>query len=475
MRLSHVGGAFVSLLHAVFLSFYTDLFLRQHIPAVGHGFANVEEGTVGSDSRATLWYFVLGQLLYAFWNGVKEVAFERRCGNVYSYSVTRVQMWRLSCCGPIWAMAFALLWFPVSASLLHPAVRFTLMMAVYDKLLGLCRTALETLSRGELQPGDLGAEVYDVLGGVAVALACYLSELESTDGDAFSAFRWFTTICAIAAALALYTCGRQQLKTEETVWVEGTPESLQDLKLFAQQTLNRCSMKAAVLLWTLQEYNDVFATCFFNVFLTMCSSTVSLPVRALMLLLAYVTPHMVIAAAVPFLKAIGKKRLVSVLLLLRASVGALFIAVALCDRALVFHGDVKTSSRFVILLLFSNRLLTDTVSHVQSLVLSDLVDEDTVIFARLHRMTAPTQQLLTIVSKPFQSLSLALTCLLLVHMCQDNATRLEGAAWLAGGTAFFTSLLALWGWGLYYNLDGYHLQFVLMAVRKRADGDVPVV
>ncbi|ESL06930.1 hypothetical protein TRSC58_05388 [Trypanosoma rangeli SC58] len=470
--LKHLSIASVVLLHAIFTAFYVEVFTRQHMPSVEHRGV----GTVGGNNLRFFWYFGLSQLLYVVWNGTRGVAFEMRgcrCFSVFAY----LKLWRLSRAGPIWAVSFILLWPPFSVSFLSPAVQFTLWMVLYDCLLAHCEAALRALSREEFGPNVRGFVVYHILSGVGVATAYYLCELGGVRKDGLYAFWCFTTICGFLAALLLYAYGSQKckmLKGHECVDERSTTNS-EEFVRFALQTMNRCSMKAAMLFWALQGYSSLFATSFFIMFLAMTSDTVCIPVRIFFLLLLYAAPHAVVAVATTFFKVLGKKRVIGGFLAARAMLGVLFLAVATHELQFVFvFMSAKMSSSVFVLLLFLNRVLTDAVGIMQESILCDLVDEDTVIFFRVNPEMDMTRRLLAMAAKPLESVAVVLTSLGLACMGCSHATHLEEAAAavvLAGATVLLTSSLMLWGWLRYYNLEGSHLQFVRMALRKRADRD----
>ncbi|PBJ72880.1 hypothetical protein BCY84_14968 [Trypanosoma cruzi cruzi] len=476
MGLKHMGIASMILLNAIFTSFYMDVFMRQHMLSVEQNGARA----VSKRNRQIFWQLGLGQLIYAFWRGTRDVFFDWRgsfCFSAFAY----LKFWRLSRVGPTWAVSFVLLWLPMLVTFLSSAVQFTLWMALYEQLLVCCESALRTVPKGGLGQNDRGFVAYHILSGVGVGTAYYLSELGGMEQEELYAFRLFTTICGLLAALLLYACGRQQrktLKAHEGV-EEGSAVNSEEFARFAQQTMNRCSMKATMFLWALQGYSSIFSTAFFNIFLDMSSNTVSVSVRILFLLFAYAAPHAVVAVAVLFYKLVGKKSVVSGVLATRAVVGVLFLAVATQEAQCFFHFmNANFSSSIFLLLLFLNRVLTDAMGYLQESILSDLVDEDTVIFSRTNPTTEMTRRLLAMVSKPSGYVALAATSLIFAYMGCSHSSRLEetpGAAVLAGGTALLTSLLTLCAWQRYYNLEGNHLQFVRMALRRRTDKDARLV
>ncbi|ORC90068.1 transmembrane protein 180 [Trypanosoma theileri] len=482
MRLKHISAALMGLLHAMFTSYYTDLFVRQYI-LVTESRDSLSDGENNNNnnnnyySKGILLYFLISQILYALWNITKVFVFTSTTRKLCASFISRVQLWRLSRCGPIWTIVFALLWFPINVQssllffFLNPAIQYTLMIAIYDILFSYCKTALLTpfLRESETYYSDMRA--YDILGGVGVSIACYLREME---GGELYAFRWFTTISAVIAGLSLYICGlkehNQQKCLERT---EGMTDNSNELLRFTQQTMNRPSMKAAFLLWGVQGYMDTFTMCFFCLFLDMCRGSVSLPVRSLLLFLVFVAPYTVFVATAPFYSTVGKKRIVSVCLIVRVLLGALLLALALHGLAFFPSMNSKSSTTLFVIFLFSNRTLTGAVRYIQNLIFRDLVDEDIVIFARPYQTTSATHQVLEIASKPSRSLAILLTSLFIRYIhSHENTSVLDYIAGFAAVTTLVTSLLALWVWQRYYSIDGSHLQFIRMGVRKRGDEDV---
>ncbi|KAH9598887.1 hypothetical protein LSM04_003256 [Trypanosoma melophagium] len=476
MSLKHTAVALMGVLHAMFTSYYMDLFVRQYVLST-----ESQDSHTDDDNNYNNWIllcFVISQLLYAMWNVTKHIVFTQTSRRLCSSVMTSIQLWRLSRCGPIWTIVFALLWFPTSVEssilflFLNPAVQFTLMMAVYDILFSYCKAALVSaplVRESETHYSDMG--VYDILGGLGVSIAFYLRDME---GGELHAFRWVTTFFAFIAGLCFYICGFQEEKHQKPLErAESSADNSNELLRFTQQTMDRPSMKAAFLLWTIQGYTCAFTMCFFCLFLDMCRGNVSLPVRSLLLFLAFVAPYAVYVATAPFYRTVGKKRIISVFLILRIVLGVFFLALALQGFTFFPSMNSKLSTTFFLILLFSNRTLTGATRYIQHLIFRDLVDEDIVIFARAYQTTSAIHQVLEMASKPSRSLAMLLTCLFLGYIRKRNDTNsLEYIAGFTAVTILLTSLLALWAWWRYYSIDGSHLQFVRMAVRKRADEDV---
>lgn len=479
-----VAEALIGFLHAIFTSFYVDVFIGQYV-LVGdrdenmgstHNNGNHIDRTISSrrSDGGAIWYLALTQLLYFFLLLKNSVIFRQHASTATFSSFPLRRLSSLPVCGTLLSFCFALMWFPLDLPFLNAATSFTLLTAAYQALFARCRKFVDALSRSSLRrpEGNIACTLFAAVG---VAVACWLHGIPNNPQP----MRCFTTFCAVGGAVGFFACGRQKSHSNSCFGADITEgddgDVLQEAVWFVQQTMLRSSMKVALLLWMFQGYNGLIATSFISVFLTACHDTIPLPLRGLLLFIVFVLPQGTDTVLASFKRVVGKKRLVALLLPLLAFIGFLFILVALRDHLFILHMSPTASTLSFAVLLVMHRLMIDTLSRVQSWVLRDVVEEDTVIFCRPKPMTANVQLLLDSASQLVQCVALVLTSLHLVSVSSGKSVKPFKAAWVVGCPTLVMSVVMLLIWVRWYNLEGSHLQFVKMAMRKRADGSDPVV
>lgn len=522
------------------------------------------------DPWTALLCLIVAQVAYTAWNVLGDVGVECLGDARRLRALSWRWLHRLTVSGPLWGLSFMALWLPPSWPLLHYAFVFTLCMAVYEGLCSCCAAATTRLLLGETSTSEerdrwnAKASLFSALGSVGLVFASVLYEERTRRG--LGGFELLMFVWGTIAGCGLHVVGRLlrggavdhraedggaarlaplspprcrecSLTNAGASFMENSPgpkrgggadfllasgssvfeaSPLQRFLGFAGQTLGRSSMKAVMALWALQEFNRSATTHFFGLYIALvCSHTMAPSVRAVWYLLAFVVPQAATAALTPLYPTVGKKKMVSVLLLLRLGVGVatLGLALAVVVRELGGRGpgregrsvkergrvarrgaaaalpaggteeprtDSTTSFAFAVLLSL-NRALTEVVSGMQSSILSDVCDEDTVIFGRARPMTAATHTLATMVAKPSRTAALVLTSFFLVStrvLPGDTFTGDGVSAKAAALVILFVSCSAiatsgpmLLLWHRQYTLEGKHLQFVQMALRKRTEDE----
>lgn len=466
------------MLHTLFTSFYVDYFVRgklQHISAAP---------TTASDVLAV---FSFGQLAYALWNGLNDLGFGWLGDTSFSI-LQRRRFNRISFGGPLWAVVFAILWLPLfDIPLLHPAVQFSVMMIVYDGFFSFTTVAFRALltdiatNPREREACNAAAAVFHVVGSLGVGIASFLYE-----GDTSTASRWktgeldgfrtFTTVWAVCAAVGFLVASHGG----KEVVLRGSSKSSDAVSLcsFSREALQRPSMIVAVVVWAFQEYSCTFATNFFGMFLALvCGDVLSRGTRSSLLLLSFVAPHCVTLAVTPLIPSVGKKRIVSALFWVRCLVGITTLFVASIMRS-ASEGLVACKLLFAVL-LFLNRVLTEGVCRLQSLVLSDISDEDIVLHDRPQSHAATVNGLVSLISKPFQSLAPVVTCYFLAahgvilnensEVDESGKGSVAPVAFLLGLTAVLTSSVMGATWQSYYPLEGAYLHNIQVSMKRRGE------
>lgn len=476
-----------SMLHSLFTSFYVDYFVRVKLRS------QTSSGSV-SESLAI---FSMGQLAYAMWNGLNDVGFGW-CNDQFFKKMERRRFNRIAVGGPLWALVFSFLWLPnaVAPGWLHPAVTFSLMMILYDGFFSYTCVAFRALladistNPRERESCNAAAAVFHVVGSIGVGFAGYLYESSggtsqtassAVNESELAAFRWFTTLWAIAAGggFVLATVGGTEIVLKNPVSKRHRPpEAAPSILGFAKQTVLRQSMLTAVVVWAVQEYSCTFATNFFAMFLAMvCGDVLSVAARSSLLMFSFVAPHVVTLLLTPLMSTLGKKRIVGHLFLARAVVGFSTILLARLMKSGYESRDGLLQLSFASALLL-NRILTEAVCRLQGLILSDVTDEDTVAFARQHSMSASVSGIMSLVSKPFQSLAPVVTCYFLasrnvlaggtsVTLTSSDGT--EAVTVLLGVTSFVSAAVMWVVWQEFYPLDGAYLQQIQVLMKQRQD------
>lgn len=517
----------------------------------------------------TLVGLAVAQVGYTAWATMHDLGFSSAVGARLRVSARR-RLARLSVSGPLWALFFVLLWLPLRLPWVPVPFVFTLVMAGYEGVGSSCATAAGRLLLVE-SPGaharerDRGAGralALRAFGSAGVVVASVLYEAEAVRG--LTEFRLMMLLwgvvagCgffAVSGALSGNDCGEQSAvggqsgssppqrerggspcgagfsshspgsrRPESMPSGAGAtgPESsslrstLQRFWSIAGQTLGRPSMRALMGMWALQEFSSAVATNFLSLFLALlCSRTMAPSVRAVALLLSFLVPPALTVALTPLQGSVGKKHIVSVLLLMRLCVGVAVLLLSLGpvqetvrdaakldrwkgpQRTAVSTADLvgrtaakgsqaaahldHTASAVFAILIFLNRVLTEVVSGMQCALLSDVCDEDTIIFGRARPMSATIHGLVGLMAKPCQAAALLVTAAALVSSgaLSKSAFSGEGApakesalvAAYIGCSVTVTAGAALVVWQRQYQLDGKHLQFIQMAMRKRAEDE----
>lgn len=486
------------MLHSLFTSFYVDYFVRRKLASADPAASAADPMTV----------FAFGQLAYAVWNGLNDFVFGW-IGDRYFPQVHRRRYHRILFGGPLWAIVFAMLWNPGGVSLfpswVHPSIQFSLMMILYDGFFSFTTVAFRALltdistSPRDRELCNAVAAIFHVLGSCGVWFASYYYEGGDSDGtdtsvnpvDSLAGFRWFMSVWAVAAGLGFVIAavnGREvSLKplashNMHAAVKDGTradnhpgPSAMFS---FARETLKCQSMVVAVTVWAVQEYSCTFATNFFAMFLTLvCGNVLTVGQRSSLLLMSFVVPHIITLAVTPLIPICGKKTLISWLFGSRAVVGVATIFLA----RQVAHGAETHHRMWFASFLFLNRILTEAVCRLQALILSDIIDEDTVKFHRAQSLAASMNGLMSLVSKPFQSAAPVFTCFYLAGngILLPSTTAANTTSSIDRATPIVTSLLGqttlitagiMWVvWREFYNLDGQHLSHVQRCIRNRSE------
>lgn len=465
------------MLHSLFTSFYVDYFVR-------HTFG-------GHDGNPTnsLTVFSIGQLAYAMWNGLNDVGFGW-CNDNFFKKLERRRWNRLAFGGPMWAIVFACLWLPsfqggsILGVTIHPAVEFALMMMLYDGFFSYTTVAFRALltdittNPRERELCNAYAAVFHVIGSLGVGVAGFLYEQDRSligkaEMDDLAHFRVFMCIWSALAAVGFLVASSGAAEIVMKKIGRDSPVSV-NIVAFAKEALTKRSMVIAVIVWAVQEYSCTFATNFFAMFLALvCRDSLSTTTRSALLMLSFVAPHAITLGITPLIASVGKKVIIERLFLLRALVGV-------CTLVLAFSmSNAGSQSRsfqvLFALALFGNRILTEGVCRLQSLVLSDVTDEDTVSHNRERSMAATVNGLMSLVSKPFQSVAPVVTCFILatqrVLLADDAASTTDPSkciATLLGATALITAG-SMWVVWRRYPLHGSYLHHIQMQMKLRQD------
>lgn len=481
MGISNSNGLhvlFLNMLHSVYASFYVDSLVRSNLPTT----SKVSAGVLS---------FVLCQAVYAVWHGINRLVvgrfWERRFGYV------RRRLSRFSVSGPLLLLSFVFLWIPFRVPWLNPVLHFIVLMAVYDGFFSSCCSSLGTSRIDQNVLPEMTTAIYHIWGFLGIGTASYLYEgaVWAAGDNGLCSFRLFTIMWAIVAGVGLLLLsrrsrlheGKRKVCTHDDVWSHAGDLTTEEFVVFMKQTMLRRSMKAVTLVWALQDYNSALGTQYFAILLAVvCGGHLSAAVRSLVLLFTFVAPHVVPAAVFLMCGSVGKRRTMIWFLSARCVVGVL-----LCILSIRFYRRETKSSEdttaahssitFAVL-WFLNRVLTDTVGQMQALVLSDVIDEDTILFGRQQPMAAAMGSVVSLSSKPSMTLASIFTVVCLwgsgvlrpdPYMNTYSASAIGTVVLFVGLSVTVTAVAMLVPWVHYYNLDGKHLRFINMAMRKRRE------
>lgn len=336
---------------------------------------------------------------------------------------------------------------------------------------------------------------------------------------------WCTTVVALLSAAAFTIVSRAfPLPALDAVSSSPTPTTWRDdysgvsqsgneswdFRAFCTQTLPRRSMKVMLAMWTLQEFASAMMTWFFSLMLTVVYGPMLSPMaHGLWMTAAIAAPSLLASLCLSLCSTIGKKQLFSVLFITRAVVGLLALVLAYTTVAVTASDAVvrqntgkdltpaeipmqgsryslsQTYRYMAAAVLLANRVLVEVVQEMRYHVLAEVAEEDAVIFGRVTALWAPHHRLASILAVPAQSCALLASAVLLLHSMQrtwplpssipataSSASLLWTSQWIlrwVGWHSVIVSLVMWYIWRRWYNLEGKHLQFIRMAVRKRME------
>ncbi|KAG5497210.1 hypothetical protein JIQ42_03690 [Leishmania sp. Namibia] len=522
----------------LFVEYYTYGFLlvadTRRVNTVG---LTDNEGGRLHFSKLGLGMLVAAQLIYLV------CSFLHRAG-VVTFSSVVARAWRpqrLASDEHSFAFVFGASWWVLRLPFLPSAVSFTLATAAVgvfsDRCIAFAQSAMrEVAAQSPKEEKSVQLALRAASGGAAVVvlIAALLYDGPSPKKGPLREFHWcLVVLCGAAlctfSGLQRWRCSFQGEDATDTARedfsVGSRPVSrLSDATVaefhdFVHQTWQRRSMKALLVVRALHCFVHTAAVSFFHLFLALgCAPLLSAAVRAVILALVVAAPSFLAPTLVASAGLVGKKGLVSVMLLGVCAVGLVSLVAAFLTRGVgvefasaVVEGSAGVSLSAAVwlcaVLVILLRLLLDSVDDLLDLAQEDVVEEDAILFGRPTLMAASTKRLCSVVAAPMESLSRITTLLLLAFtnafeggvlappaITSSSGTTttqatsvLEKAApagaleWAAmtnmastvlavlslqtGGVA----LMMLVVWYRYYNLDGKHLQFVQMATRKRKD------
>lgn len=518
------------MLHSVFSSFYVDYFVRRQqsastadlVPLASNHTSSSSSPPSAAGGISNLSMFIIGQLVYALWNGLNDLGFGWFGDTVYR-KVDRRRLNRILVGGPLWALCFACLWAPGVLHFWHlpSAVCFTLLMILYDGFFSFTTVAFRawladiTVDARDRERCNVFAAVAHVLGSVGVGFASLW--YESKNG--LSTFRIFTTAWAAVAAVGFVgaTYGAREVRWVAHDVTAATSEEFVDnnsnntatsnvsspivksVLWFAKESLQRRSLWVVSVVWAVQEYSCTFATNFFPLFLSLsCGDVLSVEFRSFLLLMSFVTPHLITVATAPLLASLGKKKLISIFFGLRAVVGGLCLLLLIPLNVRTRALDLEWVAWAFAAFLCVNRILTEAVCRLQGLVLADVTDEDTVVSHRHASRAATVGGFVSLIAKPFQSIApIVVVCILnstgllfdaggggggvaadraaAANSAGGSSSSLDAAyrhtmivlVQLLGWTAVLTSGVMWVTWHRWYPLDGAYLLKIQEAVSQR--------
>eukprot|EP00993_Chasmostoma_nieuportense_P000274 NODE_1254_length_1582_cov_32.850172_g1184_i0.p1 GENE.NODE_1254_length_1582_cov_32.850172_g1184_i0~~NODE_1254_length_1582_cov_32.850172_g1184_i0.p1 ORF type:complete len:495 (+),score=136.71 NODE_1254_length_1582_cov_32.850172_g1184_i0:72-1556(+) len=468
-----------SLLNNVFITYYVEMFL-----------------TVAPLQNQ---WFMMGQVLYCGWNCVNDPIFGWIGDTQFAAKLHR-RLPRIRVGGPLWALAFLLPWFPwTPTAAQHPVLaglHFFVSMLLYDGMLSWTMVAHQALL------ADMTTEDYQRERCTMFGAACHL-------GGAFSVFLahqlWdpshllpFQTLCV---GLSLVACGGFYITTHSPYVNENaalrcdladpahhipTPS----LTTFITTLSRHSNFRVFVVVGLLQQFSCTFNTNFFSMFLTAFTGN-AMPhwVQSSILLSAFVVPHLCTLLITPLLHRVGKYMVVQGLIAVRlaCAVGVLcwvcvYFSVPVSSLLYAENPPDIPAPPFVSVLtafLLVNRVVTECVCRLVPLIITDLIDEDTVLNSRKVTMSSMYFGCHAFFTKPGQSLAPMFGWWVLHHMNTPTLQTLHsgtmGKSWLVLVqlvvlTPILMTCLMLLGWRK-YSLKGHYLKRI-KATLARAEHDL---
>ncbi|KAG5473677.1 hypothetical protein LSCM1_04304 [Leishmania martiniquensis] len=525
---------------ALFVEYYTnDFLIVEDMPKANAVSPTDIDGGRLHFSKLGLGMLVAAQLMYAVCSVL------HRSGAV-AFSSLVAPLWRPQ--RVAWnehslAFVFGASWLALRLPFVPSAVSFTLAMAAVGALSERCSAFAQNVMRGvaaqqpkEEESVQLVSRAASGGASVVVLIATLLYDGCSPRKGPLRRFHWCLFIlCGVCvcvfSVLRRWRCsfhGEEATSTAREDCCVGSRSvsglgdgTLTDFHDFVPQTWQRRSMKALLVVRALHRYAHTVMVSFFHLLLCLGSAPLlSAAARAVILALVAAAPSFLAPTYVASAGLVGKKCLISLVLLGVCAVGLASLVAAFFSRGAVGvvvvapvavedSAGVRSVAAVWLcaLLLMLLRLLLDSLHDLLDLAQEDVVEEDAILFGRAIQMAAWTKRLCSIVAVPMESLSRITTLLLLAF-----TTAVEGGALApstitssgdsnraqstlvpqkaaAAGTLWWTAkanmastvlavlslqtcgvaLAMLVVWHRYYNLEGKHLQFIQMAIRKRKD------
>eukprot|EP01065_Artemidia_motanka_P017001 TRINITY_DN20578_c0_g1_i1.p1 TRINITY_DN20578_c0_g1~~TRINITY_DN20578_c0_g1_i1.p1 ORF type:complete len:535 (+),score=155.93 TRINITY_DN20578_c0_g1_i1:56-1660(+) len=495
-----------AVLHNIFVTYYVDLALN-----VSH----VSEG-----------WFMAAQMLYCVWNSVNDPA----CGwwaDTHTVQGLR-RLPRIRKGGPLWALSFVAMWYPWADGRQNPTLaglHLIFCLAMYDGWLSYTLVNHQALL-ADMTTENSERELCNMVGAACQMLgsfAIFFAQL-FWDAQSLATFQRFAVVASAISCIGFYvTVSSPDISERRVEKQPGTKTSARadsdtpSLVTFARQTLQHRSYWVFIVMSLLQQFSCTFNTNFFSLFLVaLVGRSLSPTMQAFVVYTGFVAPHMGTILLTPVLGWIGKKRVIQGLFVARAAaaVGTAAAAAALLPglslTSLLFStgsdsltpaaqatvlqigqpslagksgpapaplgvGDGSDNLALVAALvagLWLNRVLTENVCRLQPLVVTDLIDEDTVMHRRSQSMSSMMFGSVALFTKPGQSLAPMFGAFVLARHTEPAdvwfaVLRLVTCVPLVLAVAE----AAVWA---RYALDGARLRWVKSAIRVQLPGDLPL-
>ncbi|GET90272.1 hypothetical protein, conserved [Leishmania tarentolae] len=535
-------------LHAVFVALFMEYYM--------HGFLLVDTcngkkaGLADTCrwrvhiSKTGLCVLIAAQLVYTVCNVLDEadmVSFS----SVVARAWRRIPRHRLASNEVRFAIAFGLSWCVLRLPLVPSAVSFTLATAIVGVLSDRCVFFAQNVARevATQRPREENVVLLASRGAAVVVLvAALLYDGSYPKRKSLHKFHWYLLgLCGVAVGIfsgpQRWRCNSHGEEAASAAREEcslsmrsfsGFGDATMDFRGFARQTWQRRSMKALLVVRALHCYAHAGVVGFFHLLLTLaCAPRLSAAVRAVILAFVVAAPSFLAPVHVAVAGLVGKKRLVLVMLLGVCALGFVSLVAAFFTRGALAvtvsptRGEGSTVARsgasvwLCAVLLTLLRLLLDSVRDVLELAQEDVIEEDSILFARATPMVAWTRRLCDLAKVPMESFSRIAGVLLLAFtnafqgvvlvppvasgngttsqtttainntsaalalektlLLPDSPAEVATTNMTSAVLAFLSlhtcgvALAMLVVWYRYYNLEGKHLLFVQMATRKRKD------
>eukprot|EP01138_Halocafeteria_seosinensis_P014861 gb/GECG01015171.1/.p1 GENE.gb/GECG01015171.1/~~gb/GECG01015171.1/.p1 ORF type:complete len:531 (+),score=34.74 gb/GECG01015171.1/:1-1593(+) len=382
-------------------------------------------------------WFYIGQIVFAIWNAINDPLFGWLSDNAvtaHSRTVQRLRTVRIG--GYVWVVSFVLLWYPWSTPFgfqsprlrsLLAGLHFITSLILYDGGLsyvevnhGALLTEIASTSQ-ERARFNMWSAIWAGIGSLSSLFAHI-----KWDKDDLSHFQFVVWIVALISVVSFEVSTRQlegwskhySPAKSDTKQVslehrrkhmskrdkEVSPKSSATFSMFISQLMNHRNFMIFAALSAIQAFDCTFEKNFFAAFMdSLAGSRVSPELRGSVISASFLLPHACTVIATPAIRRWGMYDTMQGLLIVR--IGFVVAAMATTVAMNYVLPSLVWISYGICGFMLINRVASEATCRLFPLILSDLIDEDSVINNRSKGLSSSIIGTASFTSKISQSLA----------------------------------------------------------------------